>query len=181
MPQGPLSPLVPQAPSSDPAKRQHPRSLMILDWGNAAVGDKDPATASDHFIAFNILVHHNVPLRLRSQGDDAYVIRRRFRQFASLHHALESSGFDLPDLPKVDIFTNLLIKFAPESALVERQDQLQVVLNAINNSVAMQATDAYADFIGQAPDEKSGYTSFSEYKGTLPLVYGRAKATSLPF
>ncbi|KAF0745908.1 hypothetical protein AaE_008344 [Aphanomyces astaci] len=150
--------------------------MSILDWGRATL---EVESTKGDIVTFNILVHPEVPLSLRSSGPDAYVVRRRFKQFAELHRQLKALGFILPDLPKVDLITNLLIRLTPEVTLVERQDQLQQVLDAINQSRAMQSTPAYAAFIGQPPETKPGYTSFSEYKCNELVMPGRAKSASI--
>ncbi|ETV92850.1 hypothetical protein H310_13041 [Aphanomyces invadans] len=153
-----------------------PRTMSILNWGRATV----ESTKRD-IVTFNILVHSNVPLSLRSTGPDAYVVRRRFRQFAQLHQQLTREGFILPDLPKVDVITNLLIKLTPDTTLVERQEQLQHVLDTVNRSRDMQSTHAYAAFIGQPPELKTGYTSLSEYQSSeIVVTITRAKSASVP-
>ncbi|KAH9113150.1 hypothetical protein LEN26_007154 [Aphanomyces euteiches] len=168
----------PVSPPSSPL-----RAMEILNWDHV---DLEPTTGGD-FVAFNILVHANLPLHLRSSGHDAYVVRRRFRQFAKLHQRLVALGFELPDLPKVDVITNIRIKLSPHDALVERQDQLQRVLDTINSSREMQDTAAFTAFIGEPPHAKAGYTSFSEYSGQSPtttgepLLTGRLKSASLPW
>ncbi|CAK4702584.1 unnamed protein product [Aphanomyces euteiches] len=150
------------------AKESAPlRALYIKKWSYSQ------RSALHSYIEFSVLVRDTSAV---SKAPHVVEIHRRFSQFHALHKALRDDGFALPDMPTFDLWTNVLIKLMPESALRERQMQLQAILDCVSRSKDMQATTAYKTFVG--PTSELKYTSFSDIR-IHPGVVPRPSLTSV--
>ncbi|KAF0687431.1 Aste57867_20830 [Aphanomyces stellatus] len=142
-------------PIDTPETDAAPRMMFIKKWGHHA------SNQGSH-IEFTILVRESSVLRKDPQ---VYEIHHRFSDFLALHTTLRDQGFALPKMPTVDLWTNVRIKLTPDQALRDRQLQLQVFLDCIGTSDAMQATAAFKAFVGTpSPDVKWRYTSLSDIR-----------------
>ncbi|OQR90256.1 hypothetical protein ACHHYP_05675 [Achlya hypogyna] len=120
-----------------------------------------PATSGP--VQFHILVEELVHVGRRNK---TYVVCKRFKQFEQLRTDLVATGFVVPSLPVTGPAMSLWMVWSKDEALSHRAAGLQRLLDAINASDAMQASDAFRAFVGESPDQKRGYTSLSGYSTT---------------
>ncbi|CAK4086423.1 unnamed protein product [Aphanomyces euteiches] len=113
------------------------------------------------FVEFTIVVQEAATSR--NKHPSVHVLSKRFSQFQALHCALLQRGFALPDMPKVDLWTNVLIKLTPKPVLAQRQAQLQRFLDCVSESADVQVTEAYKEFI-KSDSSALGYTSLTDVR-----------------
>ncbi|KAF0720162.1 Aste57867_517 [Aphanomyces stellatus] len=127
-------------------------SLRIKDWSYNKSGS---------FVEFAIVVHDFN--KSAYKHPNVYIVRNRFSQFSTLHKSLRASGFAVPDMPTVDLWTNVLIALTPGPILAQRQKQLQHFLDCVSQSAAMQATAAFKVF-AQSNKAPLGYVSLKDVR-----------------
>ncbi|CAK4086633.1 unnamed protein product [Aphanomyces euteiches] len=88
---------------------------------------------------------------------------RRFSDFRLFHQALLNDGYRIPRLPPANPWTDLVLKFFPASVIVPRMHQLQWFLNAVNGSPEIQASRAFAAFLGRPLNASHGFTKLRLY------------------
>ncbi|KAG9414407.1 hypothetical protein AC1031_013764 [Aphanomyces cochlioides] len=88
---------------------------------------------------------------------------RRFSDFRLFHQALLNDGYRIPRLPPANPWTDLVLKFYPASVIVPRMHQLQWFLNAVNGSPEIQASRAFAAFLGRPLNASHGFTMLRLY------------------
>ncbi|KAF0720161.1 Aste57867_516 [Aphanomyces stellatus] len=113
------------------------------------------------FVEFTVLVVVHGATTKEFDPSRVFTIHKRFAQFAALHKSLVALGLALPNMPTVDLWTNVMIKLTPDACLDERRQQLQKILDRIAQSPEVQRTDAYQEFIATnvAP---TNYTSLRD-------------------